>query len=644
MLKEVSVMPKEKSEEITPNLSAFATFVSKTAKENYELIKQNKINEILKSIIEILKNTLEADEIKKNFLKIISKYFEPDRCLFMDYDKAVNKFLPFRLELLNSKDISSLIGVEPEKAFPEFCEKLKTKQRSIIVKDLKKTMSRKNFFNYEAVKSLEESNVKSDYGLAVEYRGEIMGALILHYVKEKKVLIKDEFDFLKILRDNTGTALHQAELYEKSIRQAEKELLIRKIISTIRDSLNINETKKTISEIIGKTLHADRCFILEYNETNDKILMVNQEYLSSENILPYTGVDLNEHIPSLVDELKKGKKLVIDEKGVAFDGEKINLNDTHHDDILKALEKYSVNSALVFPLFYGDKFLGDLVLHYVETQHKINKEDIEFLNMLSDQISIALHQSKLYEKIQLQAEREKINRNIIEILRSTLDKSMIKHLFVKNIGKYFNADRVFFSDYDSKTNTYLPVEARSEYLSGAGEVSCSERDFFSPDMLEYIKPLTEKREILIPNLHGYIEKNYKNNLLAALYKEAGIKSSYSFPVLYEGKPLGYFCIEFTHKLTEFMREDINRIRNICTQAGIALHHADLYLKAQDALKSREEVIKKVQNRLKEPVKNIIEKSKMLSKRELERDKQVEYLNNIINSCNELLELTQSIDN
>ncbi len=52
--------------------------------------------------------------------------------------------------------------------------------------------------------------------------------------------------------------------------------------------------------------------------------------------------------------------------------------------------------------------------------------------------------------------------------------------------------------------------------------------------------------------------------------------------------MGYFCIEFTkgscHKLSD---EDINRIRSMCTQAGLALNHADLYIKAQEGTRIKE---------------------------------------------------------
>lgn len=73
-----------------------------------------------------------------------------------------------------------------------------------------------------------------------------------------------------------------------------------------------------------------------------------------------------------------------------------------------------------------------------------------------------------------------------------------------------------------------------------------------------------------------------------------------------------------------------------------MYHAELYMQAQEALQSKGELIERVKTGIKEPVNNIIETSKILSERKFEHEKQQEYLNNIINSCNQLMELTKDI--
>ncbi|MDD3435809.1 MAG: PocR ligand-binding domain-containing protein, partial [Candidatus Gastranaerophilales bacterium] len=591
-LNKIKIIPEENIKSAMKLLSLVANSISEIAHKNYDLQIKNEREKLNGEIITKIRSTLDAEEIKRYFIDITQKYFEADRCLFVDFDKSTNKFIPFKREKLSSPEIKSLVGIDLEEEFPEFCSKLK-KGKDIIVRDLEKTLSRKKLLNYRAVKTLKDNEAKSDYGLLVKCGDEIVGILIIHFIKAKRILSHDEFDFLKTIREHAGTALCQANLYAQTKLKSERENLLRTISEEIRNSLDIDKTKKSIVEVIGKTLKADRCFIMEYNKLHDKFMIINEEYLSSDELRSYKGVDLNINIPNLAKGLKQGKRLIINSNRFLLGDEKLDVNSGQFDREKEDIEKYKVYSALAFPIFYKNEFFGDLVLHYVDGKHDVGDEEINFLNLIASQIGIAIHQAKLYEKIQQQAERERISRNIIEILRSTLDKDIIKRLFVKNIGKYLNADRVFFSEFDEKGKKYLPIETQAEYLSSPEEKSFVNYDFSSSTMSAYIQPLIDGRELLIPNWKGYVENNPAPAEFTKLYEEANVQSSYNFPVLYEGRKMGYFCIEFTHKICELLEEDINRIRNICSQAGIALYHAELYMQAQEALQAKGQIIAKV---------------------------------------------------
>lgn len=596
---------------------------------------------LLRGITETIRSTLDIDKAKKQIVDIVGKTLNADRCFITEYDKKMNKFLVVKDEYLSSDDVIAYKGSDSNVEVPNFAELYKS-GKPVLINNKEIFVDASNIDFDTEKRAIEKFNIYSAFIFPLYYENELLGILSVHYIREH-FINDDEINLIKTIASQVIIAMHHSMLYKATQELAKREALLRQITETIRKSLNFDETKKRIVEVIGKTLKADRCFIIEYNKVNDKVLIINEEYLSSSNILSFKGVDLNEQIPSLVAEFKKGKRLIINENGSTLNEEKVNFElDENFSDVKKIIEKYKVNSALVFPIFYSDEFFGDLVLHYIEVQHEIGDDEIDFLNLISSQIALALYQSKLYEKVQLQAERERISRNIIEILRSTLDKNMIEHLFVRNIGKYFNADRVFFSEFDKKANKYLPIDEKSEYLSNLEEKSFSCLDLSSEDFGGHIKPLQDKRELIIPNWEGYIEKNPETPELIALYKDANVKSSYSFPVLYEGEIMGYFCVEFTHKINELMDEDINRLRSICTQAGIAMYHAELYLEVQQALQSKGELIARFKSEIKKPVDNIMETSKILSEQILEHKKQQEYLNNIINSCNQLMELTKDI--
>ena len=433
-----------------------------------------------------------------------------------------------------------------------------------------------------------------------------------------------------------------SEISHKHLELVEKDKidnLYKLIMETIRGSLDVDATKQAIVEIVGKALNADRCFIIEYDKVSDEFSPINDEYLSSKDINGYAGVDVNNDIPEFAAVLKKGKSVIINNKENCSKAYSQN-----YDIEINACEKYNVNSAFAFPLYYLDELIGALAIHYVDKKHCVSDNEINITNLIADQIAIVIHHAKLYKTTQILAEREKINKNIIEILRSTLDKKTIKHQFVKNIGKYFNAGRVFFSDFNSETNMYLPIDKDSEYLSSNDVRSFIGYDWSNEPVQEHIKPLIEKRELIIYDWEEYIQKNSKSKEFMTFFEGANSKSSYCIPVIYQQKLLGCFCIEFTEKVCKLSNEDINSIRNMCTQAGVALYHAELYKKAQDLAQSKTEFITKMSHNLKTPLNEITGFSEILSKSEIHHDKLIEYLDGVYSSAKQVLDLTTYIIN
>lgn len=423
------------------------------------------------------------------------------------------------------------------------------------------------------------------------------------------------------------------------LEQNKIDKLYKSIMETIRGSLDIDRTKKAIVGIVGKALNADRCFIIEYDKASDEFSAINDEYLSSNEITSYTGVDINIDIPEFAAVLKKGKSVIINNKENCTEAYSQN-----YDIEINASEQYNVNSAFAFPLYYLDELIGALAIHYVDKKHCVSDNEINITNLIADQIAIVIHHAELYKTTQILAEKEKINKNIIEILRSNLDKSTIKHLFVQNIGKYFNADRVFFSDYDHKKNIYLPVDKNSEFLSSNDEKSFVGWDWSNESIQDDIKALIDKREMLIYDWEENIKKMKKSQEYINFFEGANIKSNYNIPVIYQQRLLGCFCIEFTQKICKLSVEDINSIRNMCTQCGIALYHAKLYLKTKELAQSKADFITKMSHNLKTPLNVITGFAEILAKSEIHHDKLIDYLNSVNVSAAQVLDLTNYIIN
>lgn len=612
------------------------TFIAMNQADLYKTTKVLAEREaLLRRITETIRSTLNLNELFELICSELANVFNVQRAFIVEFKSQDNhNEINIKKEIRTRPEIRGLLDNEFDIRTIEYWgDVLLNKGEKIIIDNIPESDA-PDYFK----KTYKNIGEKSTMGIAVKKGDDTWGWVGVAEYNYYRHWAEEDVTLLETISNQIYIAIKQAELYEITRKQAEREMLLRNITEKIRSTLDIEETKKSIVDIVGKTLNADRCLIIEYDKNSDKFLIVTDEYLSSNKILSYTGLNVNKEIPHFAEAIKSGHNLFVDNKEIFLD-----TDNQDFDAEKKIIEKYEINSAYTFPLYYHDELLGTLSIHYVTERHHIGADEIDFINLIANQVAIAIYQARLYKKIQLQAERERISRSIIEILRSTLDKKIIKNLFVKSIGKYFSADRVFFSEFDSKSNKNLPVDSRSEFLSSPDEKSFVNYDLSGPITGGHIQPLVEKRELIIPNWNEYVKKTSKTPEFISLYADANIKSSYGFPVLYEGRKMGYFCIDFTHKIVELWDEDINRIRSICTQAGIALYHAELYLTAQEALQSKGDIIARVKGKIEGPVENIIKTSKVLSELELEHDKQLEYLNNIIESCNQLLELTKEIN-
>lgn len=759
----------------------------------------------LRNTIKIIRSTLDTEKIKNYFLSIVCDYFNADRCLFDDYDKETGNFMPFKTEIIKENGIKSLIDISVENDFPEFADKLKNKKRNIIIKDVEKTLARKNLPNYKAIQTLRNSDAKSDYGFIVQYQDEIIGILILHYIKNKRALTHEDLEFLKILRDQAGIALYQAELFEKTKKQAEREFLLREINEKIRSSLDLEETLSFICEETSKLFNVQRAAITSFPDPeNFEIFIVRKEYKHSEEmegfgpqqeshqtaaywgkvlikegeILAFDNIEESEAphffkntygsmgIKAIIGtSIKKGKsilgtlvlseynnyrhwtkeeknllitiadqiyiainqaelfekaqkkaqnerilreimlasvqtfdmphmiKSLVTEAGKLFEADRCffievdiesNSNlpiqdyaeylssenivshttrppsrdetsnfisrtkqkqyeysvDVRKEPIPEATKKMliddlGVKSYLIAPVFYGDICYGAFVFHYVNNFKLFSQDDFDMAIAVANQSAVILHQAELFEITKIQAEREKISKNIIEILRSTFDKSIITKLFVKNIGKFLDADVVLFSEFDSNENIYKPIDNNSEYLSSPNIKSFVGYDWTCEEAQEYIQPLLEKRELHIYNWHEYIQSNIRSQNFINLFENKGIKSSYSFPVMYQQKIMGFFSINFIKRVHRLNDEDINRIRSICSQAGIALYHANLYIEAQKSVQEHTKFVNRLSGELKEPLDLIIEFSAIKSLHEIECAEEVKHLNLINDNAKKL---------
>lgn len=601
--------------------------------ELYSNTKQHAEREIaLRNISDTIRSSLDINKIKQSFVTEIGKTLNMDRTVFVQYDSKSKKFLPIDKysEYLLSSDVKSMVDLNIEEY--EFFNKAFIDGREIIAHDFSEFIKDNNLQETTAERYVEKYDIKSGVGIPIYYLDQVFGRIMLHHTKNTVKFSEDEINFIKTISGQAGMALYQAKLYENINAQAERENLLRKITEAIRSSLDIDKTLHLICEEITKLFNVQRTAIGAFHEIKSyDDFNLTKEYKISPEFKVFSDMQANSNVlPIWEDALIKNKEII------AIN----NIMESEYPNSFKeAYIGIGVKSLLGIAIKNNDDVWGTLVLSDYINYRNWSQEDKELLKDITVQIYIALHQAELYENEKVLVEREKISRNIIEILRSSIDKTIIKTLFVKNIGKFFDADRVLLSEYDSEQKMYLPADKNSECLFNPNEHSLAGFDWSKPEVREFIQPLLEKRELNIYSWDEYIQQNKKGQDFINFFEGYNIKSSYNFPIVYQQNIMGFFCIDFVNEPKVLSEEEISRLRNMSSQAGIALYHAELYTKAQECFNLKEALTSEVYRKVREPVQGILDTSIQLTQQDFERENAIIYLNKIINSCNQLLELT-----
>lgn len=587
-VKQIKIVPAATVDAAANFLYLVANAISKIAYKNFELVKKSERESIYRNIMDTIRNSIDISETKQIIVDIIGKTLDADRCFIVEYDKMNDIFLIVQDEYVSSEDIPKYEGANVNDDVPNFMEEFKKGNYLVVDNGQIFINDQPKDFDIEK-ETIEKVKVNSAYGFPLYYNNELLGVLGLHYIKKHQIN-QDEISLLSIIANQIATALYQAKLYKLKLVDAKRESLLRNIIETIRSSLDIEETLSFICEETAKLFDVQRTAITVFPcPENFEEFIIRKEYKSDPEFSGFTQTGDFSKIASYW-----GNMLIKSGEVLAFD----DIKESDAPDYFKNFyEAIGIKSIIGVPIRKGKNVWGTLVLSEYNNYRYWTNEEKTLLKTISNQVYIAINQAELYDQEQKQSKREQFGRSIIEILRNTIDKNIVKHLFIRSITKHFNADRVFFADFDSKNGIYLPIDENSEFLSNPKEKSFVNQSWSVYSMSEYIQPLLEKRELKIQCWDEYVKKNVISKDFKSRFEDANVKSSYNFPVLYEGAIMGFFCIEFTHEgCRKLSDEDIGSIRNICTQAGIALYHSELYRKEKETAE-RERILREVINKI-----------------------------------------------
>ena len=241
---------------------------------------------------------------------------------------------------------------------------------------------------YEKV--LKKFNVKSIMYIGVTVGDQLLGAFALSTTREVRPWSETDFEVAKSVADQTGIAIRQARLYQKSEATSTRETLVNKLGGAIRASLSLQEVLETTVRELGMALAASRVQVRLCDGKNED-LFVKTEYTPDQQKVSgqfdgYYDRLLREHFMTSaeplviadIDEYAKGTSPLAE--GIRFHAKESELRST-----------------IVWPLTVKEKFRGVVCIEQSDRIRGWTQDEVLLVESVAAQLATGVAQAELFE-------------------------------------------------------------------------------------------------------------------------------------------------------------------------------------------------------------------------------------------------------
>lgn len=231
-----------------------------------------------------------------------------------------------------------------------------------------------------------------------------------------------------------------------------QESLLNPIVNRIRQSLELQEILTTAVLEVRSFLGMDRVKIYRFDPDGSGEVIA--ESIDGNNLPSLLGLHFPAgDIPTHAREMfVKARQRVIMDVGTQRKtinqldcpetGESLAIEDIRYYPAdpchLKYLSNMGVSSSLTIPIVSQNQLWGLLACHHAES-HLCSEQELKIVQLLVDQVSIAIAQSNLLSQAQQQARHEATLNHISSLLHSPLNAAEIQQTVLEETIKALNS-------------------------------------------------------------------------------------------------------------------------------------------------------------------------------------------------------------
>jgi PAS domain S-box-containing protein len=268
----------------------------------------------------------------------------------------------------------------PEEVFPQESQQLYCNGRIFALSDTEQAEVLPCLAEF-----VQQFGVKAKLVVPIVQEKTLWGLLIAHHCREPRQWQPLEIDLLKSLSTQLAIAIQQCQLYKQTQHQVHRAQALKRVIQTIRNSLDLTTIFATAVSEIAQLLETDRADIMQYLPEQKlwRFVATYPHIPNVSNPLPENIVDEDNEIAARLKRL-----------------EIVQINDasTCVDDANRDIPCSFSRAWLLVPLHFSGSVWGSLSLVRKAQPSSWKNSEIELACEVANQLAIALQQAELYEQ------------------------------------------------------------------------------------------------------------------------------------------------------------------------------------------------------------------------------------------------------
>jgi GAF domain-containing protein/DNA-binding response OmpR family regulator len=440
----------------------------------------------------------------------------------------------------------------------------------------------------------------------------VKGSVSLQNVDRENAFSDSDLRLLTTIANSMSVALENARLFDETnrlLKETEQRTAEMAVINSVQEGLVREMNMQAIYDLVGTRI----CNLFD----TQTVLIRTFDHRNATEIWQYV-IEKGTRLYSNPRPMIWANKLLVETRHPLLINENyLEVAQQHGGSgVSKGLPP---KSALFVPMIVGDVVRGSVSLQNVEKEHAFTDSDLRLLTTLTNSMSVALENARLFDETNrlLGEAKQRANElatvnSISQGLASQLNLDELVKLVGEQLRQLFRANIVYLAILDEKTKMiHFP------YQYG---------DDMEPMMLG--EGLTSK--IILSRQPLLINKDLQELRTQLGVKQIGIPAaSYlGVPIPVGDEVIGVLSVQSTEHESRFNEDDMRLLSTIAASVGVALRKAKLFdevqtakLEAEEARKIAEKAndaksafLSTVSHELRTPLTSVLGFAKIIKKR------------------------------